>query len=118
MRKPTIREVGPEYPGEGAIKTIHSWVYLCRMLWEYTKKLKRYRKCVLVTHQKKKKWFQKGILEVKAATNTWRESGDWVALNNNINRGPLINQTGKWSGQRSHILMQNDLGVHKKNKKI
>ena len=51
------------------------------------KKLKRYRKCVLVTHQKKKKWFQKGILEVKAATKTWRESGDWVALNNNINRG-------------------------------
>ena len=51
------------------------------------KKIKRYRKCVLVTHQKKKKWFQKSILGVKAATNTWRESGDWVALNNNINRG-------------------------------
>ena len=50
-------------------------------------KIKIFRKCVLVTHQKKKKWFQKGILEVKAATNTWRESGDWVALNNNINRG-------------------------------
>ena len=87
MRKPTIREVGPEYPGEGAIKTIHSRVYLGRMLWEYTKKLKRYRKSVLITHQKKKKRFQKGILEVKAATNTWRESGDWVALNNNIYRG-------------------------------
>ena len=51
------------------------------------KKIKRYRKCVIVTHQKMKKWFQKSILEVKAATNTWRESGDWVALNNNINRG-------------------------------
>ena len=36
MRKPTTIEVGPEYPGEGAIKTIHSRVYLCRMLWEYT----------------------------------------------------------------------------------
>ena len=36
---------------------------------------------------KKEKWFQKCILEVKTATNTWRESGDWVALNNNINRG-------------------------------
>ena len=33
---------------------------------------------------KKEKWFQKGILKVKAATYTWRESGDWVALNNNI----------------------------------
>ena len=99
MRKPTIREVGPEYPGEGAIKTIHSRVYLCRMLWEYTKKLKRYRKCVLVTHQKKKKWFQKGILEVKAATNTWRESGDWVALNNNINRGST--HKSDWEMERS-----------------
>ena len=87
MRKPTIREVGPEYPGEGAIKTIHSRVYLGRMLWEYTKKLKRYRKSVLITHQKKKKRFQKGILEVKAATYTWRESGYWVALNNNTNWG-------------------------------
>ena len=80
--------MGPEYPGEGAIKTIHSRVYLCRMLWEYTKKSKRCRKCVFVTHQKKgKKWFQKGILEVKAANDTWGESGDWVALNNNINSG-------------------------------
>ena len=36
---------------------------------------------------KKEKWFQKCILEVKTATNTWRESGDWVALHNIINRG-------------------------------
>ena len=59
-------------------------------------KIKIFRKCVLVTHQKKKKWFQKGILGVKAATNTWRESGDWVALHNIISRGSTHISDGKW----------------------
>ena len=48
---------------------------------------------------KKEKWFQKGILEVKAATNTWRESGDWVALHNNINRGST--HKSDWEMERS-----------------
>ena len=43
--------------------------------------------CSCNTPKKEKKWFQKGIPEVKTATNTWRESGDWVALHNIIIRG-------------------------------
>ena len=46
---------------------------------------------------KKEKWFQKCILEVKTATNTWRESGDWVALHNIISRGSTHISDGKWT---------------------
>ena len=78
--------MGPEYPGEGAIKHFIAGSTSAEYSRNTQKNEKNY-ECVVVTHQKKKKWFQKSILGVKAATNTWRESGDWVALNNIINRG-------------------------------
>ena len=40
-----------------------------------------------VTHTKKLKWKSSVNQEQKASTNTRRESGDWVALHNIINRG-------------------------------
>ena len=44
--------------------------------------------CSCNTQKKSKKWKASVILEPKASTtNTWRESGDWVALNNIKNRG-------------------------------
>ena len=32
-------------------------------------------------------WIASVTLELKATTRTWRESGDWVALHNIMNRG-------------------------------
>ena len=34
-----------------------------------------------------KMWIASVTQELKATTRTWRESGDWVALHNIINRG-------------------------------
>ena len=46
-------------------------------------------KNVFLQHTKKsiKMWIASVTLEFKATTRTWRESGDWVALHNIINRG-------------------------------
>ena len=44
---------------------------------------------VLLQHTKKsiKMWIASVTLELKTTTRTWRESGDWVALHNIMNRG-------------------------------
>ena len=46
-------------------------------------------KNVFLQHTKKsiKMWIASVTLEIKAITRTWRESGDWVALYNIMNRG-------------------------------
>ena len=47
-------------------------------------------KNVFLQHTKKsiKIWIASVTLELKATTRTWRESGDWVALHDIMNRGP------------------------------
>ena len=46
-------------------------------------------KNVLLQHTKKsiKMWIASVTLELKATTRTWRESRDWVAPHNIMNRG-------------------------------
>ena len=79
--------VGPEYPGEGAVQNIYSRV--SSKVLEAHKKMKiGLEMCSCNTPKKSITKKSSVSLEPKASTtNTWRESGDWVALQNIKSRG-------------------------------
>ena len=75
--------VGREYPGEGAILLIYGRAYFIEYKWNKPKKIKKRWQNVFSEHNQKKIKFG-----FTFCSNLWRESGDWVALQN-ITGGPL-----------------------------
>ena len=106
-------EVGPEYPGEGAIHAIYSRVFSQVRFWEHTKKCKKAQKCVLLTHQKNEESANQVLvwnLKLLLPSHGGRVEIGLPCITSKTG-GPLINQAKK-SLRLQKIPRVHQLGSH------